>query len=168
MNQSVPVSEPVQSDYVVSSDSYFRYIGVSNWYMGPDNVIPTRLTFIPTSGACMFCTTPKGETVQYHIKYLLGFLTCSDEKCKKIAQDFIDDLEKKNKFIQDIYGKNNVLVKRSNLTIESDWKIDYNDSYIGCISCIDVGIDIVVHVQQDITGLSKYVRYDEFLELNKK
>jgi hypothetical protein len=159
MNQAILVSGPIQSEYVVSK-----------WYIGTDNVIPTRLTFCPASGACMFCTTPKGDTEAYYIKYLLGFLTCSDEKCKKIAQDFIADLEKKNKFIQDIYSKNNVLVKRTNGTIESNWTIDYTDSFIGCVSCIDDIDDgtVVVHVQQDVTGLSKYVPYNEFLELNKK
>jgi hypothetical protein len=155
-----------QSKYIVPSDSYFKYINGSNWYIGPDNVVPTRLTYIPSAGACMFCTTPHGETVQYRIEHLLGFLTCSDEKCKKVAQDFIDDLKEKNKFIQDTYGKNNVSIKRSSGVIDSDWKIDYNDSYIGCIGYIGDGIS--VHVQHDISGLSKYLRYAEFLELNKK
>lgn len=93
-------------------------------------------------------------------------MTCSDEKCIKIAQDYIDDLNMKNKFIKDTYGENNVSVKRSSGVIESDWKIDYNDTFCGCINYTLEGISI--HVVQDTSGLSKYIRYNEFLEMNKK
>lgn len=186
--ESVPIasgpiaSEPVTSNVAILSDSYYRFLlgpllklatGKNSWYVGKDNVKPTRMTMIPTADACMFCENPSGETKQFHISSYdkLGFLTCLNESCMKIAKDFIQELVRRSLYLRNnwapgekAFSDAKVTVKSEDGTLNTDWNIWYNEYSISKgVSFID---SFVVEVVNHSTDMHQYIDWNTFIELN--
>lgn len=124
---------------------------------------PFRLVMIKCKDFCQFCTNPSGDVYSHWISmdYRFGFLSC--DECIKIGEAAVIDW-----FNTKAYGPANhlrkiqVKITRSSGAIESDWVLDQDNPFVEIVegsSC--------VHVVKTDDSVSKWVKVDDLVKLNK-